>query len=317
MRATILLLTIAFSEATIGVFVKLGKDAIPVYTFNFYGLCFAAAFLAVALPLLTRESVSLPRDNWRDTLIIGAFIAAQISVFNLAMTLAPMANVVIFWSVAPFFVFILSALFLGEPARRAHIPVFLVAMTGLAIARPLQGGHMAGNLIALADGLLYAAMITFMRHEGKEEADNDVLWFMIAAALFLAPMPAIFGPGAPFAMEAYPRFGLRLPAILWAAGFGIVSTGVAYLCISLVLRRVDANVYSLVDIITSPIIVATLGFLIFGEVPARTTLAGGALLLAAGAWLTRDMARHGRRRAAHPGQAGPRRPLAATSGDAG
>jgi hypothetical protein len=31
-----------------------------------------------------------------DTLIIGALIAAQISVFNFAMMLAPIANLVIF-----------------------------------------------------------------------------------------------------------------------------------------------------------------------------------------------------------------------------
>jgi drug/metabolite transporter (DMT)-like permease len=303
MKTILLLLLITVSEATIGVFVKLTGDAIPIHTLNFYALAFAAVFLGFAMPLATGARPRFPRGNLKDTAVIGALIAAQISVFNFAMTQAPIANVVIFWSVAPFFTFLFSALFLGEKARKTHILIFAVALGGIVLAKPLEGGHMLGNLVALGDGALYAAMVTYMRYEGKSEAGNDIFWSMAVAAVLLSPAPFLAGPGRVMEMIAYERLGLELPVLLWAAGLGIVSTGFAYFGISIVLKKLNANVYSLVDIIVSPVVAATFGYLVFAEVPARSMMYGGALLLGAGFWLTREMSRGEKKnRAAHPCQ---------------
>ncbi|MDZ7801475.1 MAG: DMT family transporter [Trueperaceae bacterium] len=194
MMTVLLLALITVSEATIGVFVKLVDGRIPIPTLNFYALAFAAAFLALALPWATGQRVRPPRGNVRDTVVIGALIAAQISVFNYAMTLAPIANVVIFWSVAPFFVFVFSALFLRERVRRRYVFIFLLALTGIVLAKPLAGGYMLGNLIALGDGAVYAAMVTYMRYEGKTETGNDIFWSMLVAALLAGPHAV---PGRP------------------------------------------------------------------------------------------------------------------------
>ena len=121
MKNWILLIVITLSEATIGVFVKLTDGRIPVQTLTFYAFAFASTFLMLAMPKATRKPLHLPHGNWKDTIIIGAFIAGQSGFFNYAMTLVPIANAVIFWSVAPFFTFILSWLFLGEKAKRSYI----------------------------------------------------------------------------------------------------------------------------------------------------------------------------------------------------
>ena len=81
-----------------------------------------------------------------------------------------------------------------------------------------------------------------------------------------------------------------------------MSTGFAYFGISIVLKTLNANVYSLVDIIVSPIVASTLGFLVFAEVPAKGMFYGGALLLLAGFLLTRMMTRDRPDIAAHPCQ---------------
>ncbi len=302
MRTVLLLLLITLSEATIGVFVKLTDGLIPIQTLNFYAVTCAAAFLMVAMPLATGRPLRFPRGNLTDPVIIGALIAIQISVFNFAMTLVPIANAVIFWSVAPFFTFIFSALFLGEKARKSHILIFAVALAGIVLAKPLEGGHMFGNLVALGDGAIYAAMVTYMRHERKTETGNDIAWSMLAAALLLSPMPVLVGPGAVGAMIAYSALAVELPVLLWAAALGIVSTGFAYFGISIVLKTLNADVYSLVDIIVSPVVASTLGYLIFGEVPGRGMILGGALLLGSGFWLTREMSREAPGRVAHPCQ---------------
>ncbi|ANK82106.1 MAG: EamA family transporter [Parvibaculum sp.] len=302
MKIVLLLLLITLSEATIGVFVKLTDGLIPIQTLNFYALSFAAAFLMAVMPLATGRPLRFPKGNLKDTAIIGVLIATQISVFNYAMTLVPIANAVIFWSVAPFFVFIFSALFLGEKARKSYILIFAVALTGIVLAKPLEGGHMVGNLVALGDGAIYAAMVTYMRYEGKTEAGNDIAWSMLAGALILSPALILAGPGTPAATISYAALGMDLPVMLWAAGLGIVSTGFAYFGISIVLKTLNANVYALVDIIVSPVVASTLGYLIFAEIPAQGMIYGGALLLGAGFWLTREMSRGAENRAVHPCQ---------------
>lgn len=288
MRATtvLLLILITLAEATIGVFVKLTDGRIPIQTLNFYALTFAAVFLLVTMPLATSRPLRLPRGNLKDTALIGVLIAAQISVFNYAMTLAPIANVVVFWSVAPFFTFIFSWVFLDEKARWRHVWIFALAITGIVLAKPMEGGHMAGNLVALGDSAIYAAMVTYMRHEGRTESGNDIAWSMLVAALFLSPALLLAGPGAVGATIAYPAIGAELPVILWALCLGVVSTGFAYFGISIVLKRVRANLYTLIDIIVSPIVAALLGFLVFNEVPATRMIYGGTLVLSAEFWLT-------------------------------
>jgi hypothetical protein len=179
---------------------------------------------------------------------------------------------------------------------------FVVAITGGVIAKPLEGGHMAGNLVALGDGAIYAAMITYMRHEGKTETGNDIAWCMLVAALLLSPAVLVFGPGAVTATIEYPVLGVELPVVLWAVCLGVISTGFAYFGISFVLKTLNANVYALVDIIVSPVVASTLGYLVFAEVPGRGMIIGGVLLLTSGFWLTRGMSRDRERRAVHPCQ---------------
>jgi len=303
MKTWLLLALITVSEATIGVFVKLTDGLIPIQTLTFYAMALAAAFLFVARTLASGERPRFPKGNIKDTALIGVLIAAQGGVFNFALSLVPIANAVIFWSIAPFFVFIFSALFLGEKAKKSYILIFGIALTGIALANPLGGGHMLGNFVALATGVIYAAMVTYMRYEGKTETGNDIAWSLLVAALVLAPSLLLSGPGAITTTIDYPALGIDLPVMLWAVGLGIVSTGFAYFGISIVLKSINANAYALVDIIVSPVVASTLGYLIFAEIPGQGMIYGGAILLGAGFWLTREMSQTDKNRPVHPCQA--------------
>lgn len=286
-----LLALITISEATIGVFVKLTDGMIPIQTLNFYALACAALFLLVGMSLLNKKPLDFPSDNIKDTVIIGFLIAGQSGLFNFAMTLVPIANAVIFWSVAPFFTFIFSWIFLNEKAKKSYMIIFAIALTGIFIAKPLQEGYMLGNMVALSVGAIYGAMVTYMRHEGKTETDNDIAWSLMVAALVFAPSLAWVGPGKVGAFIYYNALGIELPVVLWAVCLGIISMGFAYFGISIVLRTLSANVYSLVDIIISPVIASTLGFLIFTEIPSSNMIYGGVMLLGAGFWLSFEMSR--------------------------
>jgi len=300
-KTFLLLALITVSEATIGVFVKLTNGQIPIHTLTFYAMGSAALFLFGARWIATRRTPRFPKQNLRDTVVIGVLIAAQGGLFNFAMSLVPIANAVIFWSVAPFFVFLFSWFFVGEKAQPTYFAIFGLALIGILLANPLGEGHLLGNAVALATGAIYAAMVTYMRHEGLTETGNDIAWSLLTAALMLSPALLLFGTGAPLEWLAYPRLGgFEAPVILWALGLGVISTGFAYFGLSIVLRSITANVYSLVDIIVSPVVAATLGWLIFEEIPGSRMIAGGSLMLAAGFWLTRKMSRGKEHEPVHP-----------------
>ena len=292
MKAALALGVVTVAEATIGIFVKLTGDAVPVLALNFYRVFFAVLLLWPLVAIMERGPIQFPHKNLRDVAIIGALIALQISLFNYAMTLTSVANAVVFWSVAPFFVGIFSTIFLGERPRPVYALVFLLAMVGIILAKPVSFAAAAwspaqlGNLVALSTGVVYAALVTYLRSEGKTETTVDVLWFMIAATLYLAPTLFLSGFGDVLATSEISLFGLAVPVLLWLVGLGMFSTGLAYYCIGYVLRHMNANIYSLIDIIVSPLVAAVLAFLIFREVPSWSLVLGGGILLFSGALLT-------------------------------
>ncbi len=285
MKLFIPLLLVTLAEATIGIFVKLTGDSIPILTLNFYRVLFATLFLVLTILLIKKNLPKFPKNNKKDVFTVGLLIALQISIFNWAMSLAPIANVVLLWSVAPFFVFIFSATFLGEKPKKIHLLIFLLAFLGIFIMKPFSGGFILGNSLALFDGAVYAAMVTYLRHEGNQKQGEDIVWSMAVAALILLPTLLISGIGDITQISSQSLFGLHLPAIIWAICLGVISTGVAFLFISIVIKDINANIYSLIDIIVSPIVAAILGYLILNEIPSQNIVYGGSILLLAGVWL--------------------------------
>lgn len=292
MWAVVALTIVTVAEASIGIFVKLVDGQIPVWTLNFYRVFFAALTILPLMLLFNRSSLRFPDKNWRDIILIGLLIATQISLYNTAMTLAPVANVVVFWSVAPFFVFIFSSVFLNERPKRSYALVFLLALVGIVIAEPVTlfagawSSVQLGNFLALCTGVVYAALVTYLRSEGKTETRVDIFWSMLVASIFLSPALWFFGTDGLWTTSSTHLLGTDVPVLLWVAGLGVFATGFSFFFISQVLQRISANIYSLIDIIVSPIIAALLAWWIFVEVPADTTVIGGALLLLAGALLT-------------------------------
>jgi len=289
MKSYIYLTIITVAEATIGVFVKLTGGNVPIFSLNFFRVFFALLFLAITVPFIKKNFYKINKSEIKPILIIGALIAAQISLFNIAMSMAPIANVVIFWSVAPFFVFIFSTIFLKEKVKKEHIFIFLIAFIGILIAKPLSGVAAMGNIIALVDGAIYAALVTYIRHQDKSGNPSLIFWFMLMASVYLLPFVFIYGVGNITGSIYYETLGMSIPVLVWVACLGVVSTGLAYIFITLVLEKINASIYSLVDIIVSPIVAAVFGYFIFNEIPSKNMFYGAVLLLVSGFWLSEYM----------------------------
>lgn len=284
---------ITVAEATIGIFVKLAGNAVPIYTLNFYRMFFALLLLLAVMPFVDRGFWRVNRGEAKPIIIIGGLIALQISLFNIAMSMAPIANVVVLWSTYPFVVFLLSARMKEEQFRKIHIPIFLLALVGILVAEPLSGGTITGNLISLFGGIVYGSLISYMRYEQQTESSGAIFWFILAATMFLFPALFIFGSGSIFSPAPATLFGatVTVPAIVWVASLGVISTGVSYLFIAYALKRIPAGVYSLVDVIVSPVVAAFFGLIILSEMPPISMVYGGAIVLTAGFWLATDLSR--------------------------
>lgn len=285
------LVIITIVEALIGIWVKLVGNSIPIFTLNFYRVFFAFIFLAITLPFLGKNFLKINKSDIKPAIIIGLLIALQISTFNIAMKLAPVANVVILWSIYPFFVFIFSKMFLHEKADLGHFFIFALGLIGIYITEPFSGGNIIGNSVSLAGGIIFASLITYIRKEDKSKPAGIIFWFFFFATLFLLPMIFIFGTGDLFLIQktAIANFEINAPPILWILGLGVISTGIAYLFMTFSLKRINANIYSLIDLLVSPIMAGIFAFLILKESPSSNMITGGIILIISAFLLTKKI----------------------------
>ncbi len=71
MKNLLYLTLITIAEATIGVFVKLTGDAIPVFTLNCYQVGFAFFFLLATVPFIKWNFWQMDRDGIKPLFFIG------------------------------------------------------------------------------------------------------------------------------------------------------------------------------------------------------------------------------------------------------
>jgi len=154
----------------------------------------AAAFLAI----FARASASPGRP---PRLAERSLYAATTILFVAATKLTTAANAILLQYTAPVWIALFGAWFLGEPATRADWLTIAVVFGGMGLffCDDLQFAGFAGNLIALASGVAFAAMTLLLRRQKDTSAEESIflgnllagaigLPFMISAPPF--PMPA-------------------------------------------------------------------------------------------------------------------------------
>jgi len=254
----------------IGVLVKLIGEGIPVMTLNFYRLFFGLLFVTLVLPFLAKDVFKVKKDELRDHAIVGALMAAAFALFMAAMLKAPIANVALITSlyvvIVPFFAYFV----LKEKFSFSLLSATILALIGLVFIRPLVPEFFTGNILALIQATVFAAMIVWMRKEEKHPSISHIFWFFFFATIFLSPTLAIYGPGNLF------KF---LPYVL---ALGFLSTGLAYTLFTYGLQKVDADTSAVLMLVTLPISSIIFAVVILKESVNIATYLGGALIVAAG-----------------------------------
>ncbi len=264
MKSRLLLLAAALLWSTAGAVIKL--SSLDAWQLAGGRALVAALFLAALVPSARR------RPSGR-LLLVGLAYAVTTVLFVIANKLTTAANAIFLQDTAPLWVLLLSPWALGERPSRGEllsVPVFGLGL-GLFFLDQLAPGQLAGNLVALAAGVAFAASILGLRRLGPEGPAALVWGNLLAAAVTLPLWP--LGPAAGVA---------DLVAIAY---LGVFQLGLAYLCFSLGLRGTPAVEASLL-VLLEPVLNPVWTFLFAGERPGPWALAGGAVILAATAWRT-------------------------------
>lgn len=240
---------------------------------TFWRSLFAAVFVLGAL-LVTRG-----RDAWdavRATggygILSGTMWGIMFVAFMLALMTTTTANTLIVNSITPLVTALLARAVLREPIAPRTWAAIALAVTGMLwmFGSDFAAGeprHLAGMLIALAVPLAAAVNLVTLKHAGRSV---DLIPAVLLGAILSAALTLPFA--LPFSANAH---DLVLLAVLGCLQLGLP-------CMLMVraspqLSAPEIALLALLEVVLGPLWV----WLGAGEAPALTTLAGGALVIAA------------------------------------
>ncbi len=225
-----------------------------------------SALAALTIVVLLRGRLHFTWSRWQ---VAGAFAyAATVLLFVLATRLTTAANAILLQYTAPVYIALAAPWFLGEPSRRGDWLVIAVTLAGMGLFfldhLTLEGR--AGNLLAIASGVSFAALALLLRKQKDGSAvESIVLGNLIAAAV-----------GLPFVRAPFPdATGWALLVVL-----GVVQLGVSYLLYAVAVRRATAMDAALVPML-EPILNPVWVLLWLGERPGPFAMLGGLVVLGA------------------------------------
>lgn len=258
--------------STGGLFIKL----VPWNPFAIAGIRSLFAGL-VMLAWLRR-----PHLTWSRAQVAAAvFYAATMITFVIANKLTTSANAILLQYGAPVYAALLAAPLLGERTHWYDWLTIAATLGGMVLffLDKLSAGSLAGNLIAVANGLLFAFAMVLLR---KQKDGSPLESIMLSQFLtFAVSIPFLFS-GMPGTGGTGPAASGRPALIAWLAliCLGVVQMGLSSILLAYGVRHVttvQSFLFSMIEPIFNPVWV----FLLLGEKPGVGALAGGAVILVA------------------------------------
>ena len=232
------------------------------------GLCVMAPFIRRTSP----EAFLRPQRPWLQLLRV-VFSTLETSLFFWALIELPLAEVMTYYMAGPIYVTALSPFLLGERVGWRRWSAVAVGFGGVVLAlHPSPESISIGAACALAGSFSYACFMVATRKLAGTPGTVLMTAQLLAALLFGGALVLAQGwtpPGA---------FDLMLMLFL---GFGSLAGN---LCVNQALRIAPASVvvpYQYTLILWGMLF----GYLFFGEVIGPLTLAGAAIIIAAGLFI--------------------------------
>jgi drug/metabolite transporter (DMT)-like permease len=252
----------------------LGKWLLLDYSVGELLLIRSAAALVFLAPFLRNAGVeAFVTAPQRPLQIVRIVLSAlEVAMFFWAVTYLPLADAVTFYLAGPIYVTALSVVLLGEKVGWRRWSAVMVGFAGVVLAlRPSAASLTLPALIALCGSVFFAILMITTRML-RHTSEMVLISGQVGATL-------LFG-------IAFAPFGWVTPSLrdfLLLSLFGVVSI-VALACVNRSLRLAPASVvvpYQYTMIVWAVV----LGYVVFGDVPDLFTLAGAAVIIAAGLYI--------------------------------
>lgn len=248
-------------------------EAARSFEVTFWRSFFTVVSLLVLLPAFQGRGVFARMGAGGGALwLSGVCWAVMFTAFMVALTMTTVAKVLVTMALGPFFTALLARVAIGHRIPRRTWAAIAVAGAGIAWMYGVQigEGSFAGTLVALAVPLAGAVNWTLTQRAHALGHQVDLVPAVLIGAVLstLATLP----------------LALPLQATLHDIGL-LALLGLVQLAIPCVLAVVCARVLQAPEVALLALLEIIFGILLAwlgaGEVPATTTLAGGALVIGA------------------------------------
>lgn len=192
-------------------------------------------------------------------------------LYVIANKLTTAANAIVLEYTAPIFVLIWNCIYQKQKPKKRQVVVVLAAFLGIILFffDQMDGGHLAGNLIAIGAGLMFSGVFFINSLPKASSEDASMIAFFLS---FLISIPFL---GDVKQMDA--------SALLALVALGVFQVGLAYVLFAKgtkLTSPVSASLIGLLEAILNPVWV----LLFYGEKVGKFALIGAAIILAAVAW---------------------------------
>ena len=243
------------------------------------------ASVIIMLPLIARASIAAYRPSrFGAQFARGAVHAMGLVLWFIALPNIPLAETTAIGFMGPIFIMLGAFLFFRE---RMHWDRWVAALIGfvgvlIVVGPSLSGAGSGYSLVMLASSPVFAVSFLMTKSLTRtDRAEVIVFWQAVSVSCFSLPLAIWYWA---------PLNPAHLLGFLVAGVFGIVS----HYCITRGFAVADISSTQSVkflDLVWS----AGMGWLVFSEVPSKTTVIGGLVICGSTIWIAHREAR-GRRR---------------------
>ncbi|GKX60000.1 DMT family transporter [Leminorella grimontii] len=261
-----------------GIFGKLIVAGVAVLVFGR-----AAAGLLALSAMLLKEG----RSPWKGLgvrrivylMALGTLLAAHWLTFFVGIKVGGVAVATLGFAAFPAFVALFESLLFREPLTRTEYILIALVSLGLVLVTPevnFTAGATQGLLWGVLSGLTYALLTIGNRKVAATLSGVQVNWWE-SLSVMLCLLPFAIGDVS------------QTPWLdwLWIACLGLLCTGLSYSLFINALRVINARTSAMI-IALEPVYAIAIAWPLFHEQPTLRTAFGGALIILAVAWSSRQ-----------------------------
>jgi drug/metabolite transporter (DMT)-like permease len=226
--------------------------------------CRSLIALFVLLPFVRLRDLA-----WNPLRYLTAVLYCLVVLTFVSSTkLTTAANAIVLQYTAPVYVALFSRLFLNEKITLFDWLCLAVSLLGMVLffVGSLSTAGMLGNILAIASGIMFAALVISLRKQKDAKPLSSIVLGNLLTALVCVPFLLI------------PHSPIGTHGIIIIVCMGVFQLGLSYLAYSKAIRKVSAIDGIMIPII-EPILNPLWVFLFIGEKPTPWAFVGGFIVI--------------------------------------